>query len=80
MSKKVEDELFVKEHCNKKAPLAIIAAASVAVEQIIRPNNGSLLGAYFDGLTMTIPWVNNCNNRHYYSILDQNFCMWTERR
>ena len=71
VSKKVEDELFVKEHCNKKAPLAIIAAASVAVEQIIRPNNGSLVGAYFDGLTMTIPWVNNCNNPHYYSIMGQ---------
>ena len=75
VTEKVAKESFAKEHNNKKAPLAMIAAAAVAVEEIIRPNNGSLIQSYFDGLTMTIPFVKGCTDPHYHSIMGQKLLL-----
>jgi len=71
VTSKAADESFAKEHSNKKAPLAMVAAAAVAVEQIIRPNNGSLIESYFSGLTMTIPRIEGCTDPLYHSIMGQ---------
>jgi len=75
VTEKASDEAFAKSVREKKAPLAIMAAAAIAVEKIIRPNDGSLISTYFNGLTMTIPPVTDCMDPHYQSIVGQKLLL-----
>jgi hypothetical protein len=52
---KVHDTAYETEHENNKAPLAMLAFASLVVEKIIRPNNGAAIKDHFKGLSMTVP-------------------------
>jgi len=73
--RKLKDSAFVYEHSNNKAPLAMIAAAAVAMETVVRPNGGALIKSFFEGLTMTIPEIPDCNNPHYHSIAGQKLLL-----
>jgi hypothetical protein len=72
---KLKDESFAREHSNNRAPLAMIAAASVIVENIIRPDKGSSIKRYFHGITMIIPHVMDCTDPFYHSISGQKLLL-----
>ena len=60
---------FVEEHAKSRAPLAMLALASVVVEKIV---NKKKMAQHFDSMTFTVPASKAmCANPHYHSIVGQ---------
>jgi hypothetical protein len=69
VSEKVCDTNFIEEHKDSRAPLAMIAFATVVAEQIVRRSVD--LQHHFDGLTMTVPDTRQAMHPQYHSIVGQ---------
>jgi hypothetical protein len=69
VTEKVCDTNFIEEHKDSRAPLAMIAFATVVVEQIVRRRVD--LQHHFDGLTMTVPDTRRAMHPQYHSIVGQ---------
>jgi len=65
----VADAEFRDKHKTKSAPLAVIAFASIVVEQVVRPKQFSNC---FSDMTMVVPATSSANNNpHCHSIVGQ---------
>jgi hypothetical protein len=74
---KLNNETFCKDHANNRAPLAVVAVASIIIEKVVNPNGGRLIEHFFQGLTMAVPAVTNSNNidPRYHAIIGQELLL-----
>jgi len=69
VTKIVNKPSFVNEHTKSRAPLAMLAFATVVVEKII---NKKKIHQYFDGMTFQVPPSKEMySNPHYHSVVGQ---------
>jgi len=71
---KLHDKAFVDGHANGRAPLAMLAFASVVVEKIVR-DKGQIF-QHFKDLTLHVPPTKDMHNDpHYHSIVGQKLLL-----
>jgi len=75
------DAAFEKKHRNKGGPLAMIALASVIMNQLNGPDGDVFFAKHFDGQTFTAPPSDGDNNPQYHSIVGQKLLLvdWTKQ-
>jgi len=70
----VTDVDFLEKHKGNKAPMAMLAFASVVMKTIVR-NNRVHTASHFDGLTITVPRADNSDNPQHHSIVGQKLLL-----